>query len=234
MKKDICLILFLVFLCSCATGIDNAHQASAHYKLGISHYSENNIQMAFLEFQKAYEYNPDDKEVLNAIGIIYLLKFDDYGKAKDFFEKAIKIDKDFSEAYNNLGFAYEKLGKDNEAIDVYKKAVSNLLYRTPEKAYYNLGRLYYKGKRYDEAIEAYNKALKRGIDFYHCYYGLALVYNAKGNYGEASSAITKAIELDPNYKGDRNKAMGELIQKKLKAKDGEEKDIADFMEILKY
>lgn len=234
MKKDICLLLFLVFLCSCATGIDNAHQASAHFKLGVSHYNENNVQMAFIEFQKAYEYNPNDKEVLNGIGIIYLLKFEDYGKAKDFFEKAIKIDKDFAEAHNNLGYAYEKLGKNNEAIDEYKKAISNLLYRTPEKAYYSLGRLYYRAKRYDEAIEVYNKALKRAPDYYPCYYGLALAYNAKGNYGEASSAITKAIDVDPVYKGDRNKAMGDLMQRKTKAKGEEEKDILDWMDIIKY
>lgn len=234
MKKDICLLLFLAFLVSCAAGIENAQKASAHYKIGISHFNENNVQPAFIEFQKAYEYNPDDKEVVNAIGIIYLLKFEDFGKAKDFFEKAIRIDKDFAEAYNNLGFAYEKLGKNKEAADAYKKALSNLLYRTPEKAYYNLGRLYYKEKRYDEAIEVYNQALKRVRDYYPCYYGLALAYNAKGNYGDASSAITKAIEMDPNYKGDRNKAMGDLTQRKINAKGEEIKDILDWIDILKY
>jgi tetratricopeptide (TPR) repeat protein len=233
--KKLVAILIIIFACSCATtNIDNIQKASAHYKLGISYLNDNNVQPAFVEFQKAYELNPNDKEVLSAIGIIYLLKFEDFPKAIDFFKKAIKVDPEFSEAYNNLGVAYEKSGRFEDAIGSYKKALSNLLYRTPEKAYYNLGRLYYKLSRYDDAIDAYKEALKRLTEFYPAYYGLALCYNAKGKYGDAAAAITKAIEIDPLYKGNRNKAIDDLRQKKLKAKGDDEKDIADYLEILKY
>lgn len=234
MKKLLYLIM-LMFLCSCATvSVEEKQQANAHYKLGVSYLNENNIQPAFIEFQKAYELNPEDKEVLNAIGIIYLLSFEDFPKAIDFFQSAVKVDRDFSEAYNNLGFAYEKSRRFDEAIESYKKALTNLLYRTPEKAYYNLGRLYYRRGQLDEAIDVYKEALKRASDFYPSYYGLALCYNAKGNYGDAATAITKAIETDPLYKGDKGKAISDLKEKKLRAKGYEEKDISDYLEILKY
>lgn len=234
MKKQIYLLI-LIFVCSCATtSTENMQKAIAHYKLGLSYLNENNIQPAFIEFQKAYELNPEDKEVLNAIGYIYLLKFEDFPKAIDFFQKAVKVDRDFSEAYNNLGLAYEKAGRFNDAIDSYKKALSNLLYRTPEKAYYNLGMIYYRLGKYDEAIDAHKEAIKRAADFYPSYYGLALCHNAKGKYGDASTAITKAIEIDPLYKGDKNKAISDIKQKKLKTKGDEEKDIGDYLEILKY
>ena len=95
MKKLLCLIM-LMFICSCATvSVEEQQQANAHFKLGVSYLNENNVQPAFIEFQKAYEFNPGDKEVLNAIGIIYLLKFDDFPKAIDFFQKALKVDHDF-------------------------------------------------------------------------------------------------------------------------------------------
>lgn len=233
MKKQICLLM-LIFVCSCATSTENTQKAIAHYKLGVSYLNENNIQPAFIEFQKAYELNPDDKEVLNAIGYIYLLKFEDFPKAVDFFQKAVKVDRDFSDAYNNLGLAYEKAGRFNDAIDSYKKALSNLIYRTPEKAYYNLGMIYYRLGKYDEAIDVHKEAIKRAADFYPSYYGLALCYNAKGKYGDASAVITKAIEIDPLYKGDKNKAISDFKQKKLKKKGDEEKDIGDYLEILKY
>lgn len=234
MKKLICL-LAAVILCSCVSaGVDDRQNAIAHYKLGVSQLNENNIQLAFVEFQKAYELNPEDKEVLNGIGIIYLLHFENYPKAVEFFQKAVHVDSNFSEAYNNLGFAYEKSRMYKEAIESYKKALSNLVYRTPEKAYYNLGRAYYRSGMYDEAIEAYIEASRRMGDFYPSYYGIALGYNAKGKYGEAATAITKAIELDPLYKGDKNKAITDLMQKKLKVKGDDEKDIADYLEILKY
>jgi tetratricopeptide (TPR) repeat protein len=72
------------------------------------------------------------------------------------------------------------------------------------------------------------------MDFYPSYYGLALCYNAKGRYGDASLAITKAIEMDPSYKGSKNTAIKDLSQRKLNARGEDEKDIADYLEILKY
>ena len=231
--KKLMILIMAVFVGSCATAsIENAQKATAHYKLGVSYLNENNVQPAFIEFRKAYDLNPEDKEVLNAIGIIYLLKFEDFPKAIEFFQKAISVEPDFSEAHNNLGVAYEKSRKFNEAIESYKKALSNLLYRTPEMAYNNLGRIYYRLGKYDEAINAYKEALKRMTDFYPSYYGLALCYNAKGRYGDASLAITKAIEIE--YKGSKSKAINDLSQRKLNARGEEEKDIADYLEILKY
>jgi tetratricopeptide (TPR) repeat protein len=233
--KKLMILVMAVFIGSCATAsIENTNKATAHFKLGVSYLNENNVQPAFIEFRKAYELNPEDKEVLNAIGIIYLLKFEDYPKAIDFFQKAVNIDPDFAEAHNNLGFAYEKSKKFNEAIESYKKALSNLIYRSPEKAYYNLAKVYYRLGKYDEAINAHKEALKRMTDFYPSYYGLALCYNAKGRYGDASLAITKAIEMDPSYKGSKNTAIRDLSQRKLNARGEDEKDIADYLEILKY
>ncbi|MBI4685938.1 MAG: tetratricopeptide repeat protein [Nitrospirae bacterium] len=233
MKKNVYLLV-LILICACATSSENVQKATAHYKIGLSYYNENNVQPAFIEYQKAYELNPEDKQVLNAIGFIYLFNFDDYPKAVDFFQKAIAIDNDFSDAQNNLGVAYERMRRFDDAIRSYKKAASNLLYMTPELAYDNLGRVYYRLGRYDEAIDVYKDAIKRKADFYNSYYGLALCYNAKGRYGDAATAITRAIEINPAYKGARDKAVNDLKQKKLKAKGDEEKDISDYLEILNY
>ncbi|OGW56454.1 MAG: hypothetical protein A2Z09_01380 [Nitrospirae bacterium RBG_16_43_8] len=233
--KKLMILVMAVFVGSCVTAsVENTQKATAHYKLGLSYYGENNIQKAFVELQQAVELNPKDRDVLYMIGIIYLLNYDDSPKAIDFFQKAVSVDPDFSEAHNNLGFAYEKSRKFNEAIDSYKKALSNLKYRSPEKAYNSLGRVYYRLGKYDEAIDAYNNSLKRMPELYISYYGLALCYNAKGRYGDASLAISKAIEVDPVYKGSKSKAVNDLSQKKLDARGEEEKDIADWLEILKY
>lgn len=235
--KTINILIFLtIFLFSCSTTKtgENIQKANAHYQLGISYLNDNNIQPAFIEFQKALELNPNNKEILNAMGIIYLLKLENYPESIKYFQKALKIDKNFSEASNLLGFAYEKTGRFDEAIESYKMAMSNTLYKNPEKAFNNLGRVYYRIKRYDDAIDAYKEALRRFSDFHLPYYGLALCYNAKGQYGDAATAITRAIELDPLYKGNKDKAKEDFENKKLIAKGEEEKDIADFIEILRY
>jgi tetratricopeptide (TPR) repeat protein len=187
-----------------------------------------------LNSRKPMNWNPKDKEVLNAIGIIYLQYFDDTEKAVDFFEKAVGIDPGYSEAYNNLGFAHEKLGHFDTAISFYKKALANLLYATPEKAYISMGNSYYRLGKYENAINSYKEAIRRAPNLSLPYLKLALCYNALGRYGEASSAMTYALTIHPVYKGDREKALEDFTVMKLKATGYEEKDIGDYIEIIKY
>jgi type IV pilus biogenesis/stability protein PilW len=237
MMKRLVLILFLMIISSCATtppGADNIQKAKAHYELGISRMNDENIQPAFVEFQKALELNPDYKEAHNAIGVIYLQKLDDYSNAVKHFKEALRVDPEFSEASNNLGTAYADMGKYKEAAEAYKRALSNPQYRNPALALYNLGMIYYELARYDDAINAFQEALRRFADLYQPYYGLALCYNAKGRYSDASSAIMNAIRLDPLYKGDKAKAKEDLKNRKLTAKGNQEKDISDFLDILNY
>lgn len=229
-------IMSMLFLIACSTVQtgDKIQEAGAHYKIGVSFLNDAKAQQAFVEFQKAYELDPGNKEVLNAIGIIYLLYFDETAKAIDFFEKAVKADPNYSESYNNLGFAYEKLGQFDKAIPFYKKALSNLMYSTPEKAYLSMGNSYYRLGKYEEAISAYKDAAKRAPELSLPYLRLALCYNAMGRYGDASTALTHAITLHPVYKGDKEKALEDFAIMKLTATGYEEKDLRDYIEILKY
>jgi tetratricopeptide (TPR) repeat protein len=228
------LVLFFVIACATSATRDSAQQAGAHYKIGVSYLNEGKAQQAFVEFQKAYEINPHDKEVLNAIGIIYLLYFDETAKAVGYFEKAINVDPNYSEAYNNLGYAHEKLGRFDTAISFYRKALSNLQYPTPEKAYISMGNSYYRLGKYEDALNSYKEAVKRAPNLGLSYMKMALCYNAMGRYGDASTALTYAITLDPLYKGDRGKALEDFTIRALKASGFEEKDIRDYIEIIKY
>jgi type IV pilus assembly protein PilF len=228
------LIVLIIFISSCATTTgENIQKASAHYKIGKSYLYENNIQSAYVEFQKALEFNPDDKEALNALGLVHL-KFEDFQKARETFIKATTLDPNFSEAHNNLGITYIKIGKWSDAVNSFKAALKNMLYQTPEHAYYNLGYACYRLGRINDAINAYKEVIKRMQDSHLPYYGLALCYNAEGRYGDAAGAITRALELDPLYKGDKDKALKDFENKKLIAKGEEERDIIDYLEILKY
>jgi Tfp pilus assembly protein PilF len=230
------ILFFLLFIVSCATlATESATQSSAaRYTIGVGYYSEGKVQQAFVEFQHAYELNPQNKEVLYSIGVIYLLDFDETLKAIDFFQRAIKIDPDFSEAYNNLGYAYAKIGQFDAAIPFYKKAVSNLLYATPEKAFVNMGKAYYRLGRFDDAAVAYREAIKRAPNLDLPYLGLALYYNATGKYGDASAALSRAIVLNPQYKGNSKMAAEDFLIRKLGASGYDQKDLADYLEILKY
>jgi len=235
--KLLFLSIFAIFFIGACAGMskeERIQKTTAHYQLGVSYLNDNNIQPAFVEFQKALELNPDDKDVLNAIGVIYLLKLDDYPKAAEYFKRALKTEKNFSEAANNLGFAYEKMGKYDEAVLSYKAALSNPVYKNAEKAFNNLGRAYYRMRKYDDSLDAYRESLRRSSDFHLPYYGMALCYNAMGRYGDAATALKKAIDLDPAYRGDRDKAVRELKERKLVLKAEDERDVEDLLEIMNY
>jgi len=235
MTKGLPVFFLIVFLCSCATvNKEDTKNASYHYQMGVSYLNDNNIQPAFVEFQKALELNPHDKETHQALGVIYLTKFEDYPKAIKHFQEALQIDGNFSEAANNLGNAYSSMGKFDKAVEAYKMAISNPQYKNAALALYNLGMVYYRLSKIDDALEAFKDALKRHSNFNMPYYGLALCYNAKGQYGDAATAITRAIDLDPFYKGDKKKAVEDLKDKKLRAKGDEEKDISDYLDIIHY
>jgi Tfp pilus assembly protein PilF len=221
-------VLLVAF--SCASP-ERLNKAEAHYKMGISYLNAENAQSAFVEFQKALELNPGSSKVHNAIGIVHL-NLKDYDKARESFLKAVKIDPEYSEAYNNLCYVHYALRQWENAVESCNRALANPLYPTPWKAFYNLGRSHYRLGQYDEAIQAFQNAVKRYSALYPAQYGLSLAYNAKGMYGEAASAMKKAVELDPRFKGDREKAEMEFSL--MKAADEEDKDLRDYIEILKY
>jgi len=227
-------LLLTTVLIGCVTvPVEEQKEAEFHYKMGISHLNEGNIQMAFVELQKAYQLTPDNKEILNSLGLVYL-QLDELEKAKDLFLRAVSIDSEFSEAYNNLGATYSRRRQWTEAIDTFKKALSNPLYRTPETAFYNLGMSYYRIGQYELAINAFKDAIKRSPLFSLPYYGLALAYNRQSRYGDAAAAITRAIEIDTDYKGNRKKFVEDMKQRLLTARGEEEMDFRDYLEIIRY
>jgi type IV pilus biogenesis/stability protein PilW len=235
LRYIIIFVLFVfMFACASTKSTDKVQKATAHYKIGLSYYNEGKYQQAYIEFQRALEINPKDKEALNLIGILQLMQFEDFEKAIEYFKRALKIDKDYSQARNNLGLAYERTGRIDEAIASFNEAIANPLYPNPEYAYNNLGRIYYRSGQYDKAIDSYTAALRRVNDYTRSFYGLALCYNAKGYYGDASTALMRAIELDPRYKGNKEKALEDFENSRLTARGAELNDLMDFIEILRY
>lgn len=224
---------FLLIIIGCASiSVEKEKEAALYFNLGLSFLNEGNYQMAYIQFQKAYGIEPRNKEILNSLGLIYL-HFGDLEKSKKLFLDAITIDDSFSIAHNNLGIVYTRMLNWHDAIRHFKKALSNPLYQNPESAYFNLGNAYYKLGKYHLSIDSYNNAIKRAPNFVPAYYGLSLAYNKIGKYGDASEMLTKALDMDPTYKGDKIKFVQEIKKQYLKS-DKENEDLADYLEIINY
>ncbi len=196
------LIILLTFSCSTA---EQKREAGLHYKLGLARLRANQYQSAYVEFERALEYYDGDKDIYNALGYVYL-RWDDPDNAKKAFTRAVDIDPDFSEGYNNLCLVEYQRKQYSEAVAYCKKALSNPLYPTPEKAFFNLGLAQFKLKKYNKAIDALTQATIRKSDYYPAFYELAVIYNQTGDYGDAAKSLEQAIKFDPRFKGNMEKA----------------------------
>lgn len=72
--------------------------------------------------------------------------------------KAIDIDPQFAEAYNNVGYVHKQKGNIDLAMVYYNKALS--IDPRSDTAYTNLASCYECKKDYDKAIEMFQEALK--------------------------------------------------------------------------
>jgi type IV pilus assembly protein PilF len=213
--------------------VESQKESTVHYKLALSYLRDNQLQASYVEFQKALEYDKKNKNIYNGLGIIYL-KFDNPNKARENFDKAVKLDRDFSDAFNNLCYVDYLQKKYDIALKNCRHALENPLYETPQKAYYNMGRTDYRLAHYADAVSAYREALKRDDSFLPAYYGLALAYNAMGEYGAASEALDKAVKLDPAFSGNLAAAEKAFRTRSVIPPDIEEQDMKDLSEIFKY
>lgn len=232
------LLLFAFTLtltsCNAATVQRDSREADAHYKLALSRMEEGSLQPAFVELQKTIRLNPGEKRAYYALGYIYS-QFGDYKMAEESLMKATRIDPEYPEAYNSLGVLYTRTNQWGKAIKAFKRALKIPLYISPDTAYYNLGIAYYRTGDLDNAMKAFKGSVSRAPDLHLPYYWLALCYNLKERYGNASEALHNAIRLDPSLEGDLEKARARFTafaNKRLKNKV--ELDYGTLLKILHY
>lgn len=96
--------------------------------------------------------------------------------------------------YVNRGFAYDKLGEFEKALDDYERALEI----NPEDvmALNNRGAVLIQQKKFDQAIRDFTVALRiHKVDF--LYRGRGLAYRHSGNLDKAIADLTTAINVNP-------------------------------------
>ena len=153
---------------------------------------------------------PNNWVAWNKMGIAHhqLLQL---GAARNFYERSVRINKNYAEAINNLGTIYYAQKNYKKAIRMYEKALEI----SPNSAsiYSNLGTAYFARKKDTEAFAAYRKALEldpevfehrssygvllqeRSVEDrarYHFF--LAQAYASSGNLEKSIEYLRKALE----------------------------------------
>jgi len=180
------------------------YMAEAYFMRGIIYRSDfyetkrqDSWDRAMSSFQTAVEQDPDYYSAYVEMGVMQ----DEMGSdlALEYYNSALAIYPESTEALYNIGMYHQKRGELNEAIDAYKM-VSEIdsVWADP---YYNQGyiHLIVKNGNLDSAIFYLTKATDLDPDYYQAYNNLGLAYETKGDIENAKKFYTKSIEANPEF-----------------------------------
>jgi tetratricopeptide (TPR) repeat protein len=146
----------------------------------------------------------------NKVGICFLLLLRDKEARKE-FQHSMRLDKNYPEAYNNLGALYYNSKKYGPAISEYKKAIK--LNDGNASFHSNLGTAYFSEKNMDLATREYTRAIQidpgiferqpsggvavklvTSTDLARFHYLMAQMYCQNGNLERCRYYLSKANE----------------------------------------
>ncbi len=134
--------------------VTSASSAREHLEEGRQFLLAGNYNDAISSLSLAVSLDPKLTEAHNLLGVAYDKKgFAD--RAKDSFERAVKLEED-AETLNNLGFSLYQNGNYRAAVDRLKRAAK--LAPTDERILNNLGLAYCRLGKVDEAYKAFTRA----------------------------------------------------------------------------
>ncbi len=137
-------------------------------------------------------------------------KLKKFNQAVDSFIEAIKLNPNFSEAFNNLGSTLKSLNKYDEAILNYKKSIN--INKNNAEACYNLASIYFLLENYIEASDYFKNIinLKARNEEICEKYTICLFKTGKKN--EIKDFVPKVITKYPS-----NKTLNNLLGQSLLA-----------------
>lgn len=137
------------------------------------------------------------------------LEMRNYKEAENFYDKAVTESSFTSpDAWNGLGASRVGLGKDEEAIDAFKKAIE---FDNNNPAHLiNLGNVYIKTRDYKNAIKSLAKATRIDPKLAQAWAGYAISKCHTQQYADAIDAFNKSISIkgsDPIMEGYKSKTI---------------------------
>jgi adenylate cyclase len=145
----------------------------------------------------------DDSNFMNYILLAYLyLRKRQYEKAIAEYERAIALNPNASAAHAWLGIALNYIGRPEDAIRSFKKAMR--LNPIPPSFYLvNLGRSYRMVGRYEDSIATYKKVLDRTPNNLFAHAGLTATYSEAGRLEEARVQASEVLRVQPKFSAER-------------------------------
>lgn len=150
-------------------------------------------------------------------GLILRNKYQDTAQALQFFQQAVELKQDYTDALDMIGVMLTE--RDDTLAPYYFKRV---LEHEPNRAdiYYKLGVYYMNQDEINRAIENYTKATQLNPRDADSYYNLGYIFIQLKEFQDARNYFSKAIQSQPNsYKayygrGYAHEMLGDVINAK--------------------
>jgi Flp pilus assembly protein TadD len=165
--------------------------SAEHERLGDTYLRQGNLNMAFLQYDKALRMEPSQVRIRYKVGLLFL-KRDVPDEALKEFQEILKHDAKYALGYEGTGQALLKMHKYTEAEQHFRYALA--LDATLWQCHNFLGMVYDRQKRFDEAITEYQAAIAIKPDQSFLYNNLGVSYLYKGDYDLAVWAFTEALK----------------------------------------
>ena len=183
-------------------GLEKTSQGNLFYqKMGDLSLECNDIEASLECYKKAYELNPNDREVLIKLATINQTYYPENTDITiDYYNSLLEFGIDLDKIYYELGHLYLNKSDKIHAVTAFKLAQE----LNPENPYYNnsLAYAYIKAELYDDAIEYYQLAIKLNPDAEWtsivCHALGAIYAEIKNNFEAAEATFNAGIVLDPN------------------------------------
>ena len=161
---------------------------------------------------RIYNSKPDHFDNLRLLNFI-CFKEKNFSSALNFINKAIKINPNFAEAYNEQGNALNELKKFQLAIKSYEQAIK--LNPKYADAYHNKGLVLYALNEIDLAIENYDQAIKINPNHIYSHNNKGYALQKLKKIDSSAECFNNAFKIDPNF----DFLLGELFHTKNKLCD---------------
>jgi tetratricopeptide (TPR) repeat protein len=138
----------------------------------------------------------NDVQRLYSRGMVELWQ-ENWHSALTYFQKAIRINPDYAEAWFYVGYCYHQLGRYQDSIEACKQSIRI----KPDNAnvHYNLGVAYTKLGQIQDAIESFKQTIRINPDYAEAHYFLGVSYSSLGRHQEAIEIYKQAIRINPDY-----------------------------------
>lgn len=148
-------------------------------------------------YQAQVDQKPNDPQLRVQLGYTYFLKGDTDSAIKE-YETAKSLDKNYFDAYLNLSIAYDKVKRNDDALQMAVKAAK--ISPRDYKGHLLKGKSYRKLKMYKEATKSLEEAARLKPGNTDIIYEVGVVAEAQGKKKEAEKIYKETLSYDPTFK----------------------------------